>query len=104
MDMETVIARLEWMEARQAERHVDNVTRLDRIESEVRRTNGRVTRLEERMKTVFERLKSMLHRGTGASDGNDGDGVTVGRLKWYLACAGGGFAACLWLLHAMGKI
>ena len=43
-DLNVVIAKLEWIEARQQERHIENSARLMRIESEVRATNGRVSR------------------------------------------------------------
>ncbi len=44
MDLNVVIAKLEWIEARQQERHAENSARLMRIEAEVRATNGRVSR------------------------------------------------------------
>ena len=46
-DMNVVIAKLEWIEARQQERHLENSARLMRIESEVRATNGRVSRHDQ---------------------------------------------------------
>src|SRR6187431_463029 len=44
MDIDVLVAKLEWMDKRQTERHSENVDRLTRIESEVRATNGRVNR------------------------------------------------------------
>ena len=46
MDLDVVIAKLEWIEGRHQERHNENSARLSRIEVQVNATNGRVTRAE----------------------------------------------------------
>lgn len=77
-----------------SQRHTENVSRLVAIEVEVRATNGRVTRHDEQIKTLFGRSAS----STGV------EGVTLDRLKWYLACTGGGFGAAIGILKLMGKL
>lgn len=44
------------------DRHDDNIRRLDRIETEVRATNGRVTRHDEQIRTLFSRLKGAVSK------------------------------------------
>ncbi len=44
MDLDVVVAKLEWIEKRQQERHEENSGRLQRIETQVTNTNGRVSR------------------------------------------------------------
>lgn len=44
--------------------HQENVTRLERIETEVRTTNGRVTRHDEQLRTLFRRHDAKPHGET----------------------------------------
>lgn len=89
---EAVLARLDDDRELATQRHEENRLRLQGIDVEVRRTNGRVTRTEEQIRSLFARLKKPV------------DGITLANLKWYLACAGGGFAACMFLMKLMGKL
>lgn len=84
--------RLDDAQVRSTERHAENVERLVRIETEARTTNGRVTRAEEQIRTLFARPKSK------------GDTLTLAELKWYLVIAGasvGGTVTVLQFLHLL---
>src|SRR5690349_1201544 len=79
------------------QQHAENVARLQRIEAEVRTTNGRVnghdsaiSRLEERVKTLF-------------ADHVDGP-LTFEGAKRTMMVAGWIVAGVLWVLHAIGKL
>lgn len=65
---------------------------LSSIEAEAKRTNGRVTRLEEQIRTLFRRGREAAHA------------VTLADLKWYLAVAGGSIGGTYWVLHALGLL
>jgi hypothetical protein len=88
--------------SRQDQQHAENRQTLQRqdqtlqrIEMEVRKTNGRVTRTEGQ-------IEALLRDDKGEAP--SADSVTLDRLKWYLACTGGGFAAAIALLKLMGKL
>lgn len=85
--------------------HADGGRRIDEVLVEVRRiagewhaTNGRVGRMEERVKTLFRGASSQSPAGT----------VTLSQLKLYVAIALGaatlGIGACLWVLQIAGKL
>jgi len=94
-NFDALLARLDDQREVSSQRHAENVERLRRIEEEVRRTNGRVTRNEEQIKTLFRQDKAEP-AGT--------ETVTLSRLKWYLACLAAGFGSALWLMHLLGKV
>ena len=77
--------------------------RLVRIEDQCRITNGRVSTLESEVRGVWQRIKE-LARKRGDDDDGEASPVTLGDLKWYLVCVGGGFGACIALLKLMGKL
>lgn len=95
VNFNVILARLDDQREVSAQRHAENVERLRRIEDEVRRTNGRVTRNEEQIKTLFRQ-----DEGQQAS----GETVTLSRLKWYAVCVGAGFGGALWLMRLLGKL
>lgn len=70
-----------------AERHSENVARLGRIEDQVRQTNGRVTRAEEQIKTLFGRVKALAVRF-----GVDGHTLTIPTVGRWIAIIGGTLA------------
>jgi hypothetical protein len=59
--------------------HEENVERLERIDADVRKTNGRVTKLEVR----------------------DG-GVTLANLKWYITIFVAGATLAIWAMVTLG--
>lgn len=85
------------------EMHRETKDRLVRIEDQCRMTNGRVSILESEVRGVWQRIKDLTRR---KSDDGDGEGkeITLGDLKWYLVCVGGGFGAAIGLLKLMGKL
>jgi hypothetical protein len=66
--------------------------RLESIETETKRTNGRVTRAEEQIRTLFRRGREVAHA------------LTLADLKWYLAVAGGSIGGTYWALHVLGLL
>lgn len=58
--MDRVDQRFDDMRQRGDERHHENVTRLSRIETECRATNGRVTTLEEQVRQLFKRVGAKI--------------------------------------------
>jgi hypothetical protein len=90
LELEVLDAKLDWLERRQSERHVETTTRLDRIETQVRETNGRVTRHDEQIRTLFRvRPKDVL---------------TMGTVKIFAAFGGWVVAALLGALKLAGKL
>lgn len=68
-DVDIVLAKLDALRERfdderetNADRHSENVTRLERIEHEVKRTNGRVTTLEEKQRTLGDEFQAVRKR------------------------------------------
>jgi len=85
------------------ERHAENVTRLGRIELEVRMTNGRVTRNEEQIRTLQETKGCPLSNGMAQIAGKN-EAVTLERLRWYLVVAGSSIGGTIALLKLVGKL
>ena len=86
------------------QRHQETSHRLETIETECRKTNGRVTKNEERIRSLWMYTRQPRKAETHEpSTDAEKDTVTVGRLKWYVVCVSGGFGSCLWLMHALGK-
>lgn len=83
--------------------HRESKDQLRRIEDQCRITNGRVSTLESEVRGVWQRIKE-LARKRGDDDDGEANAVTLGDLKWYLVCVGGGFGACIALLKLMGKL
>lgn len=103
--MDAVLQKLEWVERRNAERHADLSSRLDRIEvhsREIERqaltTNGRVTRHDEQIRTLFERVKAIGRQAAG------GDLELIKRLRWYVAVFVLGGGAVLTVLRIAGLL
>lgn len=68
-DVQIVLERLDALRQRfederdaQADRHAENVGRMENIFTEVRRTNGRVTTLEAQQRTLAEEFQSVRKR------------------------------------------
>lgn len=53
--LENVTRRMDDHQSLARVQHQENTTRLERIETEVRTTNGRVTRHDEQLRTLFRR-------------------------------------------------
>lgn len=90
--------RMDDAQATTRQQHVENMDRLERIEAEVRKTNGRVTRLEEQVRTLFRKVKEkadVLGERTGITRRD----VTV------FVCGGGGLMAAWkfaeWAFHQL---
>lgn len=66
--------------------------RSERIEEQVRETNGRVTRHDEQIKTLFERVREGVTKGA----------LTLADLKWYLVVAGSCIAGTYGFLRLFG--
>lgn len=86
----------------QLQRHTENIGRLASIEREVRHTNGRVTRNEEQIKSLF--AQGRRHDSTHEDDTDDAKTITRIDLRYLLAAFIGGAALLAWLLHLIGKI
>ena len=84
--MDTILQRLAWWEKLSAERHAENVERLMRIETEVKTTNGRVTRNEEQIRTLQTRPSA------------------IAQAKMFAAFAGWILAGFIALLKLLGKL
>jgi hypothetical protein len=97
---EAVLGRLDDREGVATQRHAENVLRLQGIDVEVRRTNGRVTRAEEQIRSLFKRSKDR----TDSSHGDAGERLFWMRLRWVAWAAGGGFSGALVVLKLMGKL
>lgn len=90
-----------------SQRHSENVERfrsqdgkLDDIDGQVRTTNGRLTKAEEQIKTLF--------RGKCWNDDDDdaGDDRAVTRvdLRYLIVAFAAGAGVLAWLLHLAGKM
>lgn len=94
VEMQIAIATLtrtvEHSQVLSREQHAENLTRLDRIETEVRRTNGRVTRLEEQVKSLWRALKR------GVSKPEDGEQGGISRRDVAVFLAGGAGLLAAW--------
>lgn len=84
--------RLEESHKVRDQQHAENQGRLKAIEVECRMTNGRVTRTEERIATLFQRLK------------DQGDVLTMGLAEKFGKFGGWLVAAVLGGLALMGKL
>lgn len=84
--------------------HRENMNRLARIEDQVRLTNGRVSTLESEVRSVWQRIKDIARRRQDGDDETEASHLTLGDLKWYVVCVGGGFGAAIGLLKLMGKL
>lgn len=84
--------------------HKEQRERLVRIEEQCRITNGRVSTLEAEVRNVWVRIKELAWRRNAKTGEAEPQGITLGDLKWYLACAGGGAGAVLAILKLMGKL
>ena len=89
--MDTVLAKLEWFESLQKDRHADTTARLIRIEAEQRSANGRITKAESQLDIL------MTHQGDEGS-------VSVGQIKWYLALAVGATGGTVAFLRFIGLL
>lgn len=112
-EMQAVIARLDGITRRMDDaqelsyqRHEENIERfrdlgvdVKAVENEARKTNGRLATVEAEIRGIWARIKSL-----GRKDDGEAHDVTLGDLKWYIACAAGGFGAALGLLKLMGKL
>lgn len=67
-------------------RHSENVARLERIETQVRTTNGRVTTLEANVIELFRRVKDRV------------TGITLADVGRWMAIIGGTY----WAMSALG--
>jgi hypothetical protein len=94
---ENVGRRLDAQDEQASDRHKENVDRLEAIEQEVRMTNGRVTRHDEQLKTLFERVRELGLRLLPPAS-------TRADLKWYVTLFGAGFGAALAILKLIGKL
>ena len=72
------------------------------VEKQARLTNGRVNTLEAMVEWLKTRAR--VTRARENEEDGDNDGLTLGDLKWYLLCVGGGFGAAMGLLKLMGKL
>lgn len=88
-----------------SQRHTENIARfakqdekLESIDVQVHKTNGRVTVAEERIRTLFNKL-------VGKRD-EDGDARAVSRvdLRYLILAFAAGAATLVWLLHLVGKL
>jgi hypothetical protein len=93
MELATLAAQIEWVDKRQQERHRDLAERLQRIEEQVRATNGRVTRHDERIETLFRSLKALPRHV-----------ITQTQLWRYLIVAGSCISGTYGVLHLLGLI
>lgn len=80
----------------QRDRHDENIERLDRIETEAKQTNGRVTRHDEQIRTLFARAERAR---AGALETQP---VSFGALWKIVTAAGGAVAATYWVMLAAG--
>lgn len=96
--LRSVDRRFDDQQERSQQRHVENISRLERIEAEVRRTNGRVTRAEEQIKTIFRALatKAKTAAHEAAEEISERTGIT--RRDVYMLGVGGGGIMALWKL------
>lgn len=100
--------RLDDQQERSNERHEANQDWLWRIDKKVdavveqtTRTNGRVSILENAVEWLKAKVRERTNPVTGEGESAS---VTLGDLKWYIACAVGGFGAAIGLLKLMGKL
>jgi hypothetical protein len=93
MELATLAAQIEWVDKRQQERHRDLAERLQRIEEQVRATNGRVTRSEERIETLFRSLKALPRHV-----------ITQAQLWRYLTVAGSCIGGTYAVLRMLGLL
>lgn len=97
MDIDVLVAKLEWMDKRQTERHSENVDRLTRIESEVRATNGRVNRHDsEIMSLKIEQERLARAKATDRQEQQDMENSPMSfksarAIIGYIAAAVGAF-------------
>jgi hypothetical protein len=82
----------------QTQRHNENVGRLASIEREVRHTNGRVTRNEEQIKSLFRR--------TERKPEEEEEQKFISRLdfRYLILSFVAGALVLAWLLHLIGKL
>lgn len=81
-----------------SERHEENREIAKDIQSQVRETNGRVTRHDEQIRTLFERVKERA-RQIVAHDGEGEDRhVTLRDVGIWVAIVGGAVVATVWFL------
>ena len=72
MDIDVLVAKLEWFDRRHTERHIETVDRLTRIETEVRATNGRVNRHDaEIMSLKIEQERLARSKATDRQEHQD---------------------------------
>lgn len=90
------------------QRHSENIARfakqdekLDSIDDQVHATNGRVTKAEEQIRTLFNGVA-----GPRGERGEKGDERTVTRfdLRYLILAFAAGGAFIVWLLHLVGKL
>jgi len=70
----------------QRDRHDENVERLKEIEKDVKETNGRVTRHDEQIRTLFARLKTSIASSTS----------TYGKRELGIFLSGGASLIAAW--------
>lgn len=81
-------------------RHEQNTARLERIEHEVRATNGRVTRHDEQIRTLFR-----THRGGKSAEADAASTVvTFGMVEWVIKFGGWIVAGVFAALKLAGKL
>jgi len=80
--------------------------RIDRLADQVSETNGRLRNAEVAIAEHRPRIEALEQKAKedDAQSRADHAPVTLGSLKWYLLCVGGGFGAAVWILHAIGKL
>lgn len=101
--------RFETQQEQSRHQHAENVARMDRIEGhaertevEVRKTNGRVTRLEEQVRTLFNAIERKVSAVT--TDIGDRTGITRRDVAVFIAGAGGPIVAykfAEWVFHVL---
>lgn len=101
MDLDVVIAQLKWMESRQDERHRDQTARLDRIETQVRETNGRVSRHDSEIARLIEQVRTLFRRRQAHATDEEHGPVSEWRLWRYGGLAVASAIAGFWLAQVL---
>ena len=101
VDVQVIAAKVDAGFAFMRERFADTSERLERIEDQVRETNGRVTRHDEQLKSVREALRERAEAMK-----NDGESGTIRRkdIQWWLWIAGGSIGGTIAILRLLGRL
>ncbi len=79
--LDRVMERLDVESRFRGQQHAENKEVLQQIHAEVRKTNGRVTRLEEQVRSIFQKLKAVATGQAG--------GLNLKQLIQWIAIIGG---------------